>query len=254
MNNNWIVETKYHEHSKPNQWKWYRYKTHCNTPLKKLLSDNIKKDGIPLYLPGGECFKKGKIKNNYQTKCGKHIKKTSDEIELITMTDNKIVIRSKNKHTKSIREETCYSVPATACKKAEKNEKTLKEIRLWEINELSNWFSWGKKANFPKANNLSKKMKDKIIKCNNMLPKDKIYFPHDHICHKILLDADDFSNIYRIKEYAKIIDIIVDSTKVKLVDRKNRDLDLKKDIAGIEKWMKKRAKKKWKRGVPVYET
>lgn len=254
MNDNWIIEHKYHEHDKPNQWKYYNYSIHCETPLKELLSDNIKKDGIPLYLPGGECYKKGEIKKNYRTKCGKHIKKKTDEVERITMTDKKIVIRTKSKWSNSITEETYYNVPASACTKAQKLENTLKKVSLWETNELSNWFGWGKKANFPKAKNLTKKMKDKIRACNKLLPKNKIGFPQDHICHKTLLDAEDLSNIYCIKEYAKIIDIVTDSTKVKLVDKKNRDINLKNEIKKIEKYMKRRDKKKWKTGVPIYET
>jgi len=254
MNNNWIVESKFHEHSKPNQWKYFHYSIHCNKPLKELLSENIKKDGIPLYLPDGECFKKGTVKKNYHTKCGRHFKKSgSSEIEQITLNDKKIVIRTRSKMSSSITEETYYNVPTSACKKAEKIKKTLENVALWEINELSNWFSWGKKANFPKAKNLSKTMKEKIRACNKLLPKDKIHFPHDHICHKTLLDAGDLSSIYQLKEYAKIIDVVTDSTKIKVVNRMGRDFELKNEIQKIEKYMKERNKKNWKTGVPIYD-
>jgi hypothetical protein len=252
---NWIVESKYHEHAKPNDWKYYNYKIKCKTPLKELLKEDIKKDGVPLFLSGGECFKKGTVKKNYKGKCGRHIKKHgSSEIEVITMTDKKIVITEKHKPSSSITEETYYNVPASTCKEAQKIMKEIEDISLWEMNELSNWFSWGKPAKFPRVkDHLPKNIKDKIVKCNKLLPKDRIHFPHDHICHKTLLDAGELSEIYRIKRYGDIVDLVTDHHKLKFIDKKGRINELESSIKTIKKRMAERSKKKkWLIGKPDY--
>ena len=247
MNNNWIEEKKHHFSWEPKPyWRYHKIIVHSDELLEKILQYNVRKAHIDKFDEEGECC--NKIITKKDSKCGKYLKGKETESVKVDAKIDKVTIIEKdqwNDHV-AIDRIVFHNISKQKCKKASELQRKIKRQETWEMNELGNWFGFGKKVNFTKNIGLPKKIKDELRSCKKLLVDNfgdsRIHFPHDHKCHRIREEAEHLINIDNLKNCKKIANIV------------KSDFPIDKHIREYLVEIKKLKKKQWKTGVPVYET